>query len=284
MTNKTLSCCIQNGSKELGNNKYWVLFSGGKDSTAVAYYLQEQDKLEGILTLDTGINIPDYLDWVKMIAKKRKWKLHISRGGFNTGNEKVKSYEEFVKTYGFPKPGSHSWIMRVLKGRGLSKFKRLHKGQGNLNPKQPPFIASGARQKESKRRMGLGNLKTKVEEYGEFEHLKCWNPIYDWDSKTVWKFLKQYDLEVSPSYKTLHLSGDCLCGAFSKVEETSIIEMFYPELANRLKNLEDEIKGDPKIPQNCKYWGYQKGQGFSVKYDKLDSFLCNECDINSESE
>ena len=62
--------CIQNGSSETTNKKYWVMFSGGKDSSCVAYRLIELGQFEGIVTFDTGIAVPGFIDWIKEICKK----------------------------------------------------------------------------------------------------------------------------------------------------------------------------------------------------------------------
>ena len=97
------------------------------------------------------------------------------------------------------------------------------------------------------------------------------------------EYVKKYSIDISPAYKTIHISGDCLCGAYAEYKEQNMISMFYPELAERLEKLELEIKDNKKIPTNSKCWGmkYVKGSGFSIKYRKLDSILCGECDINT---
>ena len=98
--------CIQNGSKEFSNKKYWTLFSGGKDSSCVAYRLTELGKFEGVVTFDTGISIPGYIEWIKETWQKKEMEnFMLEKGGSVTGKEKVTSYEEFVKTYGFTKTG-----------------------------------------------------------------------------------------------------------------------------------------------------------------------------------
>jgi 3'-phosphoadenosine 5'-phosphosulfate sulfotransferase (PAPS reductase)/FAD synthetase len=268
--------CIQNGSKEFSNKKYWTLFSGGKDSSCVAYRLTELGKFEGVVTFDTGISIPGYIEWIKETCKKRKWKLHIEKGGFITGNEKVQCYEDFVKEYGFPRPRSHTWIMATLKERAFVKFKTKHSSVDPTNKRKRirPFIASGVRKKESKQRMK--NVKG---EYGVFGGCKIWNPIYEWTNEQVWKYVRKYNIEISPAYETLHISGDCLCGAYAHTKEMNAISIFYPEVAERLEKLELEIKDDKRI--KCKTWGVDNFSSFSIKYMKLDSILCGECDINT---
>ena len=263
--------CIQNGSAETTNQKYWVMYSGGKDSSCVAYKLIELDQFEGVVVFDTGICATGFIEWIKDTCEKRKWKLHIEKGGYMSGNEKIQSYDQFVKKFGFPKPFSHSWIMRIVKGRAFTKFKKAH-----TVDKIKPKVASGVRQKESKRRM-----KNVTGEYGEFDGCKVWNAVYNWDNDQVWEYVRKYKIEISPAYKTIHMSGDCLCGAYARKDEVDIIKMFYPEVADRLTKLENEIKDNEKIPKQCRYWGYKDGEGFHSKQTKLDSILCAECDINT---
>lgn len=254
------------------------MFSGGKDSSCVAYRLIELGQFEGIVTFDTGIAVPGFIDWIKEICKKRKWKIHIEKGGYMSGNEKIQSYDEFVRKFGFPKPRSHSWIMRIVKGRAFTKFKKAHTENKIIKGKKKkirPKVASGVRQAESKRRMK--NVKG---EYGEFDGCEVWNVVYDWKDQDVWDYVKKYEIEISPAYKTIHMSGDCLCGAYARKSETEIVSIFFPEVAKRLAKLENEIKDNEKIPKQCKYWGYKDGEGFNTKQRKLDSILCGECDIN----
>jgi len=259
--------------------KLWVLFSGGKDSTSVAHYLASQNKLDGCIFLDTGIGTPDIIPFVKSICEKRGWRLEIART--------PRSYENMVERYGFPRHYSHNMYMTGLKLHALQVFKKKF---GKVD------LASGVRYAESKRRF------QNVKEVSIIAGMKCYAPIADWTTKQVWNYIRENNLEISPAYQKLHISGDCLCGAFAQKEESMILKIFYPEVFERITKLEKTYEGTYRyictkkkdrcfiitgiIKDRCERhnlpllelgntWGNHGG----MKAVKDQSILCAECEI-----
>jgi hypothetical protein len=70
----------------------------------------------------------------------------------------------------------------------------------------------------------------------------------------------------------IHMSGECLCGAFAKPGELDEIEFFYPDVAARLKALEAEAEA-ARIPA-CR-WG-QKPPGGGDATSPAGR-LCSSC-------
>lgn len=223
-----------------------ALVSGGKDSVTTAHYLDSIGKLARVVFLDTGISIPGVEDHVRGLCERFGWPLEVYRA--------PRTYEWLVRKLGFPSVRTHTIAVRYLKGRGIQAFKKAHHGE---------WLASGVRRHESSRRR-LTSL-----EFGRWEEVPIWAPIIDWTNDRVWAYVREHNLPLSPAYATLHLSGDCLCGAFARREECHLLRVFYPELAERIARLERETG---------KRWG-----GWSVgvadRPRTLESFVCSECEL-----
>lgn len=195
--------------------KCWALYSGGKDSTAVVQWLMDNDLLAGIVTIDTGMSTPD---WRPFIEKScQQW------GQIPEVYKTTANYDDLVLKYGFPGPAKHGMFMNYLKGRAIRQFKKVHPGA---------VLASGVRSAESQRR--FRNTK----EWGLFEGVRVWAPLYNWETWRVWEFFKSRGHRRSPAYETLCMSGDCLCGAYATKLERAAIKAFYPETFERIERLE----------------------------------------------
>ena len=169
---------------------------------------------------------------------------------------KPDDYEGFVRRWGFPGPGKHDAIKNLLKGRRVREFSKVHPGE---------WLASGVRSKESTRRF------RNVRPTSVWEGVNMVAPIHDWSDKQVWGYLGERGIAVSPAYETLHISGDCLCGAMSEPEEAYMVETFYPEVGRRLRALEAELR-QSSINPLYGAWGNGRGNGFhQERIDKCDS-------------
>ena len=171
-------------------NKYYSLYSGGKDSTSVTHWLSEHGMLAGVVTFDTKIAVPDWLPFIKQTAEERRWNLEI----YQTPAD----YDSLVIKYGFPGPALHGLYMNYLKGRCVRAFKKAHPGA---------MLASGVRSGESKRRF----INTR--QWSEFEGVKVFAPLYAWSTESIWDYFNRNGFKRSPAYEMLCISGVCLCGA-----------------------------------------------------------------------
>lgn len=228
--------------------KVSCLVSGGKDSVTTAHVLAAEGRLERVVFIDTGIATPDLFPFVEKLCSDMAWPLEVIRT--------PKVYEELVLKFGFPGPAQHFLFMSLLKGRAIRAFRRAHPGE---------VLASGVRSKESARRL------TNAKEWSLFEGVWVYAPILSWPTEKVWDYVKRNGLPRSPAYKTLHISGDCLCGAFASPREVHLLEMFYPAVAARLKELE-RLTAGRKVGAK---WGW--GEGFGSGQTKMESFVCQSC-------
>ena len=104
-------------------------------------------------------------------------------------------------------------------------------------------------------------------------------PLYDWTTEATWKYLRDHKIEVSPAYKEIHMSGDCLCGAYSARGEAELLAVFYPEMAERIARLEARrAERCPGCPHNT--WGNQSSMGGAQEQQLIESFICAGCNGN----
>jgi 3'-phosphoadenosine 5'-phosphosulfate sulfotransferase (PAPS reductase)/FAD synthetase len=206
-----------------------------------------------VLYCKTGIGLAENFDYVLETCNKYGWHLHIEEPTF--------TYEDIIKKMGFPGEQMHHAVMGYLKWHSIRRFERKHRDE------HIGFI-SGVRRKESKRRMNTH--KTAIERPVGDKHLCFIKPIFDWSNKQVWDYINENGNVTCPVYNTLHLSGDCLCGCFAEPHESKLIAIFHPEMAQRIKALEERYGGR---------WGYGRGMSMrgALKQQTLDSLVCYEC-------
>lgn len=227
------------------------LFSGGKDSLVVCHKLWKEGKLKEVLYCRTGVGLNE--EYVKSMCKRFGWKLNIVEPAPH------ETYEKFVERFSFPHQGIHSTIMGFLKWHPMRKWQREQKKLG-----RKIIFISGRRKKESKRRMKMKSNKEML----TMDGMTFWSYIFNMRTVEVWDYLKENNLQRSPTYETMHLSGDCMCAAFSTRGESDWLSVFHPEMAARFKALEDKYGGK---------WGNQISLTDMQNQTKLDDLICSEC-------
>lgn len=227
------------------------LFSGGKDSLVAC----DIAGLKEVVYCRTGVGLNE--NYVKEICERFDWNLNIVEPA-------PFEYETFVQRYSFPRPTSHTWIMQRLKLNPIKKWFREQKKLG-----RDIVFGSGIRIKESKRRKMnfAGDVDYEETLVGEL-YMRFCKPIKHWSSIDVSNYIKDNKLQISPTYKTLGLGGDCLCGAFTKREHTYILNEHYPKFAERIKELEKNCRG---------HWGQFQSLTACENQSKIEGFVCNEC-------
>lgn len=73
----------------------------------------------------------------------------------------------------------------------------------------------------------------------------------------------------------IHMSGECLCGAFAKKNEIEEIGMWFPEVVEEIRALEAEVLASGNVPEKRCVWGW--GAGTPVP-DGPSGPLCTSCD------
>ena len=230
------------------------LLSGGKDSIVACL---ESDVKE-IVYCRTGVGLNE--EYVKEICKLFNWKMNIVEP------KAGETYEDFIKKYQFPKPTNHKWVMAFLKFHPMRKWYIEQKRNG-----RKIIFVSGIRKGESKVRKRRWKNKIDI-----MDGMIFYKPILDWSTGEVWVYLEEHKIKRSPIYETMHMSGDCMCGAFSSKGESGFLKMFHPEMYDYMLNLELKYGGK---------WGNQISLKDMEKQTIFDSFvidedmICQECKI-----
>lgn len=245
---------LRQAQEERGIKKFVGLFSGGKDSLTTCHFLWKEGLIDSVLYCNTGISVPENQLYVLDICKRFGWNLNIVQP------KEGETYEDFWRKFGPPGPGAHSMVMGYLKWHPMRKWAQQHRNEDFA-------FVSGRRFKESKRRGGIMG-KNVIE---QTEKMTFVAPLYHWSDQEVWDYLKDNNLTRCPVYETLHISGDCLCGAFAEPEEAMFLRMFHPTTAERIRLLENAYGG---------IWGNGMSMNGALKQTQLtdmEGWACQEC-------
>ena len=239
-----------------------VLFSGGNDSTVLTHLMKEE--ADWAVHINTGIGIEQTRQYVRDTC--RMWGLPLMEKHPPAGS----TYRELVLDQGFPGPGHHFKMYQRLKERGLRQVrKELVK-----HPRRERVIfLAGRRREESQRRMN-------VPEFDRVGSIVFVSPLVNWTKADLNTYRTMFGdaiprNEVSDN---LHMSGECLCGAFAKKGELDEIAWWYPDTAAEIHALEAEVLATGKFEEKRCKWGW--GDNGDLKYEAASKsgLLCSSCD------
>jgi 3'-phosphoadenosine 5'-phosphosulfate sulfotransferase (PAPS reductase)/FAD synthetase len=249
----------------------FALFSGGHDSLAATAVTAKHPRFTAAVHINTGIGIEETRTFVRDTCAERGWPLleygppeHIS--GYVMGPEFT--YEQIVMRWGFPGPPQHKIMYTRLKERALRALVRDH----NINGHRV-LLSTGIRWQESTRRMRNYAKTGKWHTHGRM----LWvNPIADWSKSDCSALIEAEGLRRNRVVDLLHKSGECLCGAFSGADEMTELEVWFPEVAAYLHDLERRVEAEGRI--GC-VWGRRLD---NVHRDQSRLFpilpLCQSCE------
>lgn len=237
-----------------------ALFSGGNDSMVSTHYTMEKGPGELVLHIDTTIGIDETQQFVKDVCDKYNWELKIISG--------KRSFKEFVKEYGFPKPGNHNYVYRYLKEHAIGSFVS--------DCYFTPTMYTGVWKGESERR------KMNVSEGLSDDERWYWSaPMKNWASEQIEDYREKHNLPINDVAKNIDMSGECLCGAyFDRITELEKLKEHYPEAYNELKELEElamKHHGNTKYS----YWGSEGLTDVNEQIPEIEEFemkLCSDCE------
>ncbi|MCP3820103.1 hypothetical protein NLX86_18980 [Streptomyces sp. A3M-1-3] len=233
---------------------YW-LSSGGNDSAIVGHLLRS--RYDAVLHVNTGTGIPETTQYVHDVAIAWGDTLHelhprnayrdlvlgqvLASRGPNAGKRAV--------WQGFPGPAGHKVMYRHLKDEPLMRFRRGVVGDEGRTRKV--IYLGGMRWAETERRFRNAEA---IDQDGAIVWV---SPLVHWTDAHMREYRARYRcqqdhehaqhrlcfdgaLPLNEVTEHIHMSGECLCGAYAKPGELDEVEFFYPETAARLKALERE--------------------------------------------
>jgi 3'-phosphoadenosine 5'-phosphosulfate sulfotransferase (PAPS reductase)/FAD synthetase len=200
-----------------------VLFSGGNDSTALAHLFMDQ--ADYAAHINTGIGIERTRQFVRDTC--RGWGLPLIEESPPPGS----TYEELVTAQGFPGPAHHFKMYQRLKERGLRNVRR----QLVSNPRRERVVfLAGRRRDESRRRQDIPTV--------EREGSVVWvSPLANWTALDLNTYRSITDVPRNEVADLIHMSGECLCGAFAKPGELDEIGFWFPEVKEQINELERKV-------------------------------------------
>lgn len=253
-----------------------ALFSGGNDSSVLLHLAQrylDSSPDDAVVHVNTGIGIEETRQHVRDVAAGWNLPLHelhprdryddlvlgrvIARTGPNAGQRQV--------WVGFPGPPGHSVMYRRLKDEPLQRNRAAIVGKYGRTRKV--LYLAGMRWGESQRRM------RNAEEIDPQGGIIWCSPIVHWTNAQMTEYRTRHRLPRNEVSAHLHMSGECLCGAYAKPGELDEIEFFYPRTAYRIRSLETQVKQAGILA--CK-WG-QPAPGKPAKPGRIAGRLCSSC-------
>ena len=223
-------------------------FSGGIDSLVATYLthdlLRGVEILIEVVFVDTGIGLPDVRRYVEEVSNLYGWRLKILSPN--------KSFFEIASKNGMPTPKIR-WCCRYLKLMPLLNY------AASLG-KQRVLFTTGLRRSESLRR-----AKMKGFFYRKYKDVDIFyvDPIINWSDEDVKRYINENKLYVNPVYRLIGFSGECFCGAFTKLEHLIKVARYYPEFIERFRVLEETWKNGKFKGKNYKVF-YADGLKLSV--------------------
>ncbi|MFF4370426.1 phosphoadenosine phosphosulfate reductase family protein [Streptomyces sp. NPDC001594] len=232
------------------------LFSGGNDSVIVNHLFRT--RVNAIAHVNTGTGIRQTTQHVRDVTAAWGLPLHelhpkhtyrdlvlgqvLSTRGNNIGRPVWK---------GFPGPAGHSVMYRRLKDEPLQRLRAQLLGPRSR--RRNLVYLSGMRWAETSRRF------RNAEEVDREGSLIWVCPIVHWTDAHMREYRARHRCELPHQHKEhrlctpgalplnevtahLHMSGECLCGAFAKPGELDEVGFFYPDAAQALRELEREAE------------------------------------------
>lgn len=241
-----------------------VLFSGGNDSTTLAHMFR--DEADFFVHANTTIGIEKTREFVRNVSEE--WGVELIE---RMPPREQDRYRAQVLRDGFPGPAWHGRMFTRLKERALMQVRR----ELVTNPRKERVVfIAGRRRAESQRRTNI----PQAERRGS----TVWvSPLVNWTKLDLTTYrLMAGDVPANEVSDLIHMSGECLCGAFAARGEHAEIAYWFPEVAAEIAALEAEIAERDDIPSHRKTWGWGADPAKKALDGKASAsgLLCSSCD------
>jgi 3'-phosphoadenosine 5'-phosphosulfate sulfotransferase (PAPS reductase)/FAD synthetase len=244
-----------------------VLWSGGNDSTTLAHLMR--GRATHAIHANTGIGIEETRQFVRDLAAT--WSLPLLEESPDPGD----SYEALVLDQGFPGPAHHFKMYQRLKERALRKARSRLVEDGT---RQRVVYLAGRRREESKRR-------ARVPEFERDGAIVWISPMVLWTKIDLNTYRALHpDIPRNRVADLIHMSGECLCGAFAERGELSEIATWFPDVAAHIRRLEDAALDAGIDPERCRWgWGAYRSDYAQARAAAPSGRLCDGCDARAQA-
>ncbi len=194
-----------------------VSYSGGKDSLTALHLTLETLGEATLLFNDTGLELPETIRNVELVAEKYGLKKVVASAG--------NAFWEAVEIFG-PPGKDYRWCCKITKLVPLARVSRIKWPMGALN-------VVGQRAFES-----LDRAKSpRVWRNRWIPHLLSITPIQEWSQLHIWLYIYKYKLPYNKLYDLGFERLGCYVCPSSTLAEFKEIERVYPEHWNRWINV-----------------------------------------------
>lgn len=253
-----------------------LLYSGGNDSTVLAHLMKS--RATHAIHANTGIGVEATRVFVRETCAT--WGLPLLEKSPPPGS----TYRDLVLDQGFPGPAHHYKMYQRLKERCLRQAR--NELVTHSHRERVVFLA-GRRRTESARRSAIPEM--------ERDGSIVWvSPLVLWTAPDMTTYrLLAGDVPVNEVSDLIHMSGECLCGAFAEKGELDEVASWYPEVRVQIEALEAEVLVTGKFPAwRCRWgWGADKTRIQKLLREGMDpdevaalftrstvGALCSSCD------
>lgn len=242
-----------------------VLYSGGNDSTTLAHIFRRD--VDYAAHANTTIGIEETRDFVRNTCEE--WGLPlIERKPPRIEDQ----YRALVLDQGFPGPAMHYKMFQRLKERALEQIRR----ELVANPRKERIVfLAGRRRQESARRANIPEMERR----GSVVYV---SPLVNWTKLDLNTYrLMAGDVPRNQASDLIHMSGECLCGAFAAPGERSEIDAWFPTALDEVRELEAMLADRADIPDHRKTWGWGADPALKALDGKPSKTgaLCSSCDV-----
>jgi 3'-phosphoadenosine 5'-phosphosulfate sulfotransferase (PAPS reductase)/FAD synthetase len=243
-----------------------LLYSGGNDSTTMGHIAVSRGWVDRAVHVNTGIGIAATREHV--IATCAAWGLPLGIYSPPPGS----TYRDMIldpKGGGFPGPAQHWKAYQRLKERSLDLARQDMFG-GSRKRSLQVLLFAGRRRQESKRRAN-------IEEFNRDGRAVWVSPLANWTNEDMNTYRALYDVPRNPVADLIHMSGECLCGAFAHANELDEIGEWFPEVKAEIQALEAEVHAAGL--KHCTWgWGATK----DLKPSDRSGPMCSSCVVTRQ--
>lgn len=217
-----------------------VSFSGGKDSLAAYGIASRSVENPALLFIDTGLEFPETLDYVKRFSGKRGLKLLTAEAG--------NAFWDHVDAFG-PPAKDFRWCCKVCKLGPITELIDREYPKGTIT-------VEGNRALESFARSGIGF----VSKNPFVPNQTNLNPIRGWSAAEVWGYIWMRNLEYNPLYdRDFERIGCYLCASCLSSEWRNTGRI-HPEMYSKWENhlhRDAETRGLPPEYVDMGFWRWK---------------------------